>query len=260
MIKRYGKEVSGICYICGRNKKTEIHHIISRGKIETAEIKDLKWLAHGTNFVDLMDDKKLRSKLINSNPRNTVEVCIKCHKMTDSHMKYNQIKKKMKNRNSTPKAKLSGCLLPLGTTPINICRAMMKNGKGRCPNGSIEDQLCNNHFRSSKKRKWPEISEENMANPNDIPNQIIDSKGKRIGNRKSRRSKKRRKNHIVSQNEIIPNLHDEGYVIDDVLAALQMMHTFPNQIDYDDVEDIFGDKTEAWKKRWIPNYIENMDS
>tara|TARA_Y100000589_G_scaffold327934_1_gene370859 strand:- start:2189 stop:2626 length:438 start_codon:yes stop_codon:yes gene_type:complete len=60
---RYGVLVTGICKICSRKGKTEIHHIISQSVISRIERPDLL-----------------------TNPGNLVELCKECHKLTDSHV------------------------------------------------------------------------------------------------------------------------------------------------------------------------------
>ena len=67
---RYGKEVTGVCKICGAEGITEMHHIISQSKIEKLERPDLL-----------------------TNPNNLIELCLTCHGWTDSsifHKWYNQ--------------------------------------------------------------------------------------------------------------------------------------------------------------------------
>lgn len=61
MNKRYGKQVTGVCQICQAEGKTEMHHIISQSKIKLIE----------------------RPELL-TNPANVIELCLKCHDLTDS--------------------------------------------------------------------------------------------------------------------------------------------------------------------------------
>ena len=63
--ERYGVEVTGVCRICNSHGPTEMHHIISQSK---------------ANKID-------RPELI-TNPGNIVELCIKCHELTDSFTFY----------------------------------------------------------------------------------------------------------------------------------------------------------------------------
>ena len=63
MATRYGVEVTGKCRICGAEGKTQMHHIVSVSVIEKISQPDLL-----------------------SNPGNIVELCLECHKLTDSHL------------------------------------------------------------------------------------------------------------------------------------------------------------------------------
>jgi len=80
MAKRYGKEVTGVCQICGSKGKTEIHHIISKAKI--GRIKK----GEHNHDQDLM-----------KNQGNLVELCIPCHEQTDSHVYWRWYQKNSKN-------------------------------------------------------------------------------------------------------------------------------------------------------------------
>ena len=75
-----------------------------------------------------------------------------------------------KNGQNKTKSNFRGVLLPMGTTPVNTCRAMKKDGKGRCwkkiksswAGKASEDQLCPMHRISAKGGKWRTISEDEM--------------------------------------------------------------------------------------------------
>ena len=71
-------------------------------------------------------------------------------------------------------------------------------------------------------------------------------------------SERKRKNKSSSKQKHVepPGLHDEGWVIDEELAVLEMMHQFPDSIDRRDYQ-FFEDKSEAWKLRWLPKYTKN---
>jgi hypothetical protein len=60
MVERYGKEVLGICTICGAKGNTEMHHIISKDRCK--KIGKPEW--------------------INKNPGNIIELCTPCHDET----------------------------------------------------------------------------------------------------------------------------------------------------------------------------------
>ena len=73
--------------------------------------------------------------------------------------------KKPENRmfdKNTKQSNFRKVLLPFGTAPVNVCRAMKKNGKGRCRKKiSHPGQLCSTHMKQGK--HWREISEEELA-------------------------------------------------------------------------------------------------
>lgn len=85
------------------------------------------------------------------------------------YYKERALKRKKKNREWH---KLRGVLLPFNTTPLEKCRAMKGDGRGRCQKNissnfagkSSEDQLCNMHRISvlSGRRPWPTISQSRM--------------------------------------------------------------------------------------------------
>ena len=171
MVKRYGAVVTGRCTTCGRETRTEMTHIISQGRIRSAGRRTLEYLAHDVlDRMHDMSDDEIRRVLINSNPRNIVEMCRECHRQTDSHIKWRENMRKKR-----VKSPLRAVLLPMGVTPTDKCRAMKKNGRGRCkkrpgsrvPKRAEADQLCSMHRRSasSKRRPWPTITQEQMENP-----------------------------------------------------------------------------------------------
>jgi len=146
------------------------------------------------------------------------------------------------------KSSYRAVLLPEETLPLDICRAMKKNGDGRCKKESTkDDQLCDMHRKSVKSRKWPTITHEEMANTELFLSNFDEIPPKS--------SKRKRKNKSSSKQKPVdpPGLHDEGWVIDEELAVLEMMYEFPDSIDSRDYE-FFEDKSEAWKLRWLPNF------
>jgi len=162
-------------------------------------------------------------------------------------------KPKVMPKFTTKKSKSSyrAVLLPEETLPLDICRAMKKNGDGRCKKESTkDDQLCDMHRKSVKSRKWPTITHEEMANT-----ELFLSNFDEIPPKSSER---KRKNKSSSKQKHVepPGLHDEGWVIDEELAVLEMMHQFPDSIDRRDYQ-FFEDKSEAWKLRWLPKYTKN---
>ncbi|SVB37161.1 uncharacterized protein METZ01_LOCUS190015, partial [marine metagenome] len=63
MATRYGVEVTGKCRICGAEGMTQLHHIVSVSVIE-----------------------KIGQPELLTNSGNIVELCLECHKLTDSHL------------------------------------------------------------------------------------------------------------------------------------------------------------------------------
>lgn len=92
---------------------------------------------------------------------------MKLDKDQNEHLEYRLgiSDRKPQNRLFEKNAKQSNfrrVLLPLDTAPVKVCRAMKKNGKGRCRKEVIHpNQLCHTHHRQGK--NWREISEEELA-------------------------------------------------------------------------------------------------
>ena len=126
MAKRYGKEVTGVCSICKSEGYTEMHHIISRSKIEKIQKPDLL-----------------------KNPDNLIELCKDCHDLTDSssyrlwYLRKNPNSRRRRTREEVRlhrerKRERKG---------LFQCAGRLKRGKGRrCEVGvSKEGEFCRTH-------------------------------------------------------------------------------------------------------------------
>jgi len=145
-----------------------------------------------------------------------------------------------------------GVFLPHNTVPLNKCRAMKKNGKGRClkaPTG--DDQLCDMHRVSAnrKKSKWKTITREEMENPESF------SASPSV-NWRSRKKRRGKKSTIPDyQKSPMPTLRDWGdesepWLDEEHLACLEGIHRGWMSVD-DYALNLFSEWPEAWKKRWL---------
>jgi hypothetical protein len=95
MTIRYGVEISGSCRICGRSETiTEMHHIISRGRVKKMSEKELHHLLPGvirssdTPLSRGLTIDEIRILIIEKLPGNIVELCGGCHDMTKASESY----------------------------------------------------------------------------------------------------------------------------------------------------------------------------
>jgi hypothetical protein len=110
MDKRYGKEVTGACKICQAEGKTEMHHIISQSKIKMIERPDLT-----------------------TNPANIIELCKKCHDLTDSSSYRRWMMQKEPNRRRGRKG-----------IPSRIEERMKNEGLFPCAGHTVGGRRCRN--------------------------------------------------------------------------------------------------------------------
>jgi len=97
MVKRFGVHVTGMCRICGAEGRTEMHHIISASRLGEMDRVDLMRLVTGllrrrglksldeNEWHETLSDDELRKRCIEQMPTNLVELCVPCHRDTDSH-------------------------------------------------------------------------------------------------------------------------------------------------------------------------------
>ena len=145
MKKRYDKDVTGECKICGRsNLPTEMHHIISRGQINRASKVDLHYLSPGLiragltlEEINEIEVEELRKLIINKLPSNIIELCGGCHDLTASSEKWRRNQKKRERR----KRRRKKSAYPLE----HRCVGTKRNGK-RCRHKvELEGEYCRTH-------------------------------------------------------------------------------------------------------------------
>lgn len=113
--KRYGKEVQGKCSICGFEGYTEMHHIISRAKIEKI------------NRPDLM-----------KNEGNLVELCKPCHDLTDSsEYRMWRIRQNPKTKRTREEVRLHR-EKKRKKKGLHQCMGRLKKGRGRRCEASVK--------------------------------------------------------------------------------------------------------------------------
>ena len=141
MDKRYGKEVTGACKICQAKGKTEMHHIISQSKIKMIERPDLM-----------------------TNPANIIELCKKCHNLTDSSSYRRLMIQHDPNRKSRGEKIHLGILERRKKEGVYQCEGHVVSGR-RCRKPvTKEGGYCRTHLWQTYK----ELVESNEI-PNDYP-------------------------------------------------------------------------------------------
>jgi len=145
MVERFGVEVTGRCRICGAEGRTEMHHIISASRIAKMDRVDLERLYRGvvptSHDTDIGFDH-LRQDVLESLPANIIELCVPCHRDTDSH-RYRQWsedleagrdpKKRAKRRKKAIRMKFQGRFRCSGTTKRGTsCRYRVEVEGGYC--------------------------------------------------------------------------------------------------------------------------------
>lgn len=149
-----------------------------------------------------------------------------------------------------------GVLLPLKTVPFDKCRAMKKNGKGRCTNSPTEDdQLCDMHRVSANKKKkpWKTITMEQMENPELLTEREENNRSRnRTKKKKSTWKKTKSTNYRKSP---MPPLRDWGdemepWLDEERIACIQAIHEGWMEVDHYILE-LFSEWPEEWKQRWL---------
>ena len=113
MVKRYGREVTGECQICGFKGSTQIHHIISQAK--SGRLKPNQH-GHDLNLIE--------------NPGNLAELCVPCHELTDSHF-YRRLMEKVEAENEREPPNVSEGEYPGGKWKFQCIGIAASSGK-RC--------------------------------------------------------------------------------------------------------------------------------
>ena len=129
--KRYDRTVKFSCRTCGREglNKTDMHHIIGQSFIrKRASRRQLEYLANGIltkSYMKGMKDSEIANVLVNKNPRNIVEMCKTCHKMTTSYQQYLDYQ--------------MGSLAPM---PKRTSRRRQRRGRVQCEGFTLKGRRC----------------------------------------------------------------------------------------------------------------------
>jgi hypothetical protein len=153
MAARYGVVPSNTCRICTRaTPDSEMHHIISRAKIDRLERDDLEWLAVGIDGsvqIEDLDDDRLRRLVATKIPGNIAEVCSSCHEMTDSHLFRQWIMsrgaKTVKRTRRTWKQKRERYLKKWGPGQEKRCEGLTGKKRRCCASKRREVDYCGAH-------------------------------------------------------------------------------------------------------------------
>jgi len=214
MDERYGQEVTHSCTICGREglNRSEMHHIIGRTFINDRATKtQLKYLAKGLEGPVPKNLDKLRKALINELPSNVTELCLKCHRMTDSHLAWfdNWVAKKTGEKPKSRKL-TSHEWAVRGKQIAKRRRKTRETCMGLKPNG----ERC----QIGVKPEWP---------------------GKYCSHHRDQEKNRDAEN--------FPGLNDEGPLDDEQMYTLEDWHAYGIPFD----EYVFADKSDAWKNKWL---------
>lgn len=124
---------------------------------------------------------------------------------------------------------LRAVFLPQGYPPENLCRAMKKDGWGRCQKSSTDnDGLCDMHRRSTNSKAWSVISREGLA---------MLSK-------------------LIYSAEVDPwplrgwSKADEPYLTDEHIACLEGIIEGWAELD-EYAEELFEDWPDGWRTKWL---------
>ena len=155
------------------------------------------------------------------NPGNLIELCLPCHELTDSHIywKFHKLQ---------------------DARAENKGRRGKKKSRRKSPKKTKVDRRgglqCSHIYQSGAR------------------------KGRRCG-QKNRKIKEggfcysHSKNSSIIEVKDPPGLHDEGWLDDEELAALEMMMFLqPEDIGENELQ-FFTDKSLAWRKRWLPKEV-----
>ena len=154
-------------------------------------------------------------------PANIIELCIPCHELTDSHIFWRFHK-------------------------LQDARAENKGRRGR-----------------RKSRKKPSKKQEVDRRVGFQCSYIYESglkKGRTCG-QKNRKIKEggycysHSKKDSKVENMEPPGLHDEGWLDEEEIAALEMMIFLPPENISESELRFFTDKSPAWRKRWLPKEV-----
>lgn len=154
MVERFGVEVTGRCRICGEEGRTDMHHVISASRIakmDRAGLVRLYWRGESLGsfeagvrhtHLSLLSTDDMRLDVLEKLPGNIVELCVPCHRDTDSH-RYRQWREdlqagrdpdaKAKRRKKAVRMKFQGRFRCSGTTKRGTsCRYRVEVEGGYC--------------------------------------------------------------------------------------------------------------------------------
>ena len=230
MVKRYGKEVTGVCTICGNVGKTEMHHIISQSKIGK--------LQPGNHNYD---------QNLKTNPGNLVELCVPCHDMTD-HSRYRAGMLRLER------------MLKVGPKPKKRAK------KQSFPQIPKEDRLPGESYNQAYRRlgygKKGERRQCNATKSNGnrcgIKNRAIPEGGFCHLHRDQADSEPEPEPEPDYRASPMPPLRgwegeddwEENFLDAEHMAALVGIHRYNEEVD-DYVLELFEEWPEAWHRRWL---------
>ena len=219
MVEAYGKPRKYSCSICGRKNlnPSEMHHIIGQFFInERATKRDLLHLSKGLKTPVPKKLEDLRKELINKLPGNVIELCRRCHGMTDSHLVWKDNWEARKSGTKPRAPKRTGA--EWAKRGKDIARYKRKRGKTETCKGIAKST--GNRCNHTKKPHWP----------GDYCPDHLDQD----------------KSGAIDTNEP-PGLHDEGRLTEEQEWCLEDWQLYGVPFD----KSVFEDKSEAWRKEWL---------
>ena len=216
LARRYGKEVTGVCQICGSEGKTEIHHIISRAKI--GRIKE----GQHNYDQDLMN-----------NQGNLAELCIPCHRQTDSHLYRRWYLTQMSDDEREGYAKgnfgFKGAFTDSSPSKRKTSRRKPRN---QCVGVKRDGNQCGQKNRAIPKGGYCYTHKDQA--PEGHPQYALPD----------------------YKSSPPPGLHDEDdlmgerFLDAEHIATIQDLHMFGGEPGKNELE-LFADWSEAWRRRWL---------
>ena len=162
---KYGAERKFICTTCGRENlnRTDLHHVIGQAFIKTrAKRWQLEYLANdilSDDYMKSLNDSELINVIVNKNPRNIIEMCQTCHKMTTSYQQYLDYK----DKNSKPRKSKTRTRSKRKWSRNQCLGVNSKGEKCKKRNGKFTNGYCSHHVDQFGKEKVTiEVDENNL--------------------------------------------------------------------------------------------------